>query len=196
MPEAYLFSFASGEPAQALAQALSGAGARANWLDEVHWLGLPLPAAPGGKPLFAWPDAPLLPLFCLQAALRMLQSGAADLIALGQSATGEAAALLLGSPAAVGRWNLPPLARLEPLRAGAGSPEGFRAALQAALPHPPALAACSGFPSAGLGVENTPGEDIAGVCALAHRLAEGRAPDGLLAGFAGQGGLAIWIERV
>ena len=119
MPEAYLFAAVeAGSADEAVESALRSAGARAAWVSEVHWLGQPLPAQRAGladKALFGWPDAPLLALFSLQSLLRALQSGGSDLLILGQSTPQGAVALLLGSPAAVGRWNLPPLARLDPI---------------------------------------------------------------------------------
>ena len=129
MPEAYLFAAVEARSAdEVLESVLRSADARAAWVSEVHWLGQPLPvlrAALADKALFGWPDAPLLALFSLESLLRALQSGAADLLILGESTPDGAAALLLGSPAAVGRWNLPPLARLEPIPLNQPSADGF-----------------------------------------------------------------------
>jgi hypothetical protein len=132
MAEAYLFAAVeAGSPDEALESVLRSSGVRAAWVNEVHWLGQPVPAALASKALFGWPDAPLLALFNLQALLRALQNGAADLLVLGESTSPGAAALLLGSPAAVGRWNLPPLARLEPIPLNQPSAEAFIAGLAA-----------------------------------------------------------------
>lgn len=211
MSEAYLFAASqtgapdAASPDAALQDLLRKAGARPAWLAEVHWLGAPLPAAPEGRPFFAWPDHPLLPFFVLQSALRGLQSGATDLVALGQSAGENAAALLLGSPAAVGRWNLPPLARLSPLSVQSAQPAAFLAetlcTASALLPEDArlSLACLGGLPeidphSLPEGLALLP----AGEPALARvaLLAAAKQDFALLAEATQSGGLAFLVERV
>jgi hypothetical protein len=213
MAEAYLFAAVeAGSADEALESALRSAGARAAWVSEVHWLGQPLPAVLVDKALFGWPDAPLLALFSLQALLRALQSGAADLLILGQSTPQRAAALLLGSPAAVGRWNLPPLARLEPIPLNQPSADAFLAGLAAQSAarledtqgETLALAACTGLAESDLraafaGTALRPGEGLREAAGLVHEMIKLRARTALLAGFRaqrGQGGLGLWIERL
>lgn len=215
MSEAYLFAASqtgtpdTGTPDVALQDLLRKAGARPAWLAEVHWLGAPLPAAPEGRPFFAWPDYPLLPFFVLQSALRGLQSGATDLVALGQSTGENAAALLLGSPAAVGRWNLPPLARLSPLALPAAQPTAFLAeALRAAsglLPEDArlSLACLNGLPEIdphslpeGLALLLADEPALARVALLVTELAATQQDFALLAGASEHGGLAFLVERV
>jgi hypothetical protein len=240
MAEAYLFAAVeAGSPDEALKSVLRSSGVRAAWVNEVHWLGQPLPAALASKALFGWPDAPLLALFSLQALLRALQNGAADLLVLGESTSQGAAALLLGSPAAVGRWNLPPLARLEPIPLNQPFAEAIIAGLAAqaaarledtqggALGAPDtqggpaplacpegqgvevpeeagetlALAACTGLAKGDLqaafpGTALRAGDGLRAAAGLVRELVNLRARYALLAGFAGQGGLGLWIERL
>ena len=184
-------------------------------MSAVHWLGQPLPAGLEGKALFPWPDAPLMALFSLQALLRAIQSGAADLLVLGQSTPGGAAALLLGSPAAVGRWNLPPLARLDPLALHAATADAFVSELAAqaaahlegakAVPEeavePLALAAISGIEQSSLmaafpGAARLAFDGLPAAARLARELVKNRTHFALLAGFAERGGLGLWIERI
>jgi len=168
MSEAYLFATVcvqqTNAASAALADVLGSAGARAAWLSEIHWVGhllpedaeapLPTEAEAPATGLFTWPDAPLVDHFTLHALLRALQSGAYPLAVVGQSCGAETVALLLGSPTAVGRWNLPPIARLTPLHVACGGPDGFlAAAAQAALPCLPeasqiACLALAGLPEA------------------------------------------------
>ena len=210
MSEAYLFAASkAAAPDAALQDLLRKAGARPAWLAEVHWLGAPLPAAPEGWPFFAWPDYPLLPFFVLQSALRGLQSGAFDLVALGQSAGENAAALLLGSPAAVGRWNVPPLARLSPLSVQSTTPAAFLAeALRAASAFLPedarlSLACLGGLPEVdphslpeGLALLLADEPALARVAHLSAELAATQQDFALLAGAGERGGLAFLVERV
>ncbi len=210
MSEAYLFASSEAPaPDSALQELLLKAGARPAWLDEVHWLGQPSPAPPADLPFYAWPDHTLLPFFCLQSALIRLETGAADLLALGQSAAEGSAALLLGSPAVVGRWNLPPAARLRALPTPAASPAAFVeiASRQAAacLPEEAQLAlAClrgisetelQGLPA---GLARLPSAPLAlsAVAQLAGELTRTKQDFALLAEFSTHAGLAFLLERV
>jgi hypothetical protein len=161
MSEAYLFAVSEAASPEGLIHAcLSSAHVQPGWLNEVHWIG-EAPALQGeapalqgeapspleGKTLFTWPESPLLAHFILQAALRELMSGAADLILLGQTSRAGTAALLLGSPVVVGRWNLPPLASLTPLACARPKVSQFLSAAAAGLPEgeAPAFLGLSGL---------------------------------------------------
>jgi len=210
MSEAYLFAASqAAAPQAALQDLLRKAGARPAWLAEVHWLGAPLPDAPDGRPFFIWPDHPLLAFLILQSTLRGLQSGAADLVALGQSGAENTIALLLGSPAAVGRWNLPPLTRLSPLAVPPAPPAAFLAealrAASAGLPEDArlSLASLGGLLDPGpqllpegLGLLATGETGLARVARLAGELAATQQDFALLAETTELAGLAFLVERV
>ncbi len=210
MSAAFLFSAVeAAAPDLAVEELLQKAGARPAWLNQVHWLGQPAPAPLPNCPFFAWPEHALLAFFCLQSAMLSLETGAADLILLGQSAGMGAAALLLGSPAAVGRWNLPPAAHLHALPAPAAAPGAFvQAALQAAATLLPeeahlALAAVRGvaesaLPALSEGLTCLPDAvpALAQAGRLAGELTRTGQDFGLLAEFSTHGGLAFLVERV
>jgi hypothetical protein len=173
-------------------------------VNALHWLGGPPPVSWSGKASYTWPDSPLLPFFALRALLRELENGTADLLILGQGAPEGAVCLLLGSPAAVGRWNLPPAARIEPLAVSAESPLEFIAAARAQaelhLPEGGGLsaAALSGLPAEGLtGLNLLVGDrELALAGRLVRELAAARQNFGLLAGWGSSGGLAMLVERL
>jgi hypothetical protein len=228
MSEAYLFAtvqqIGEANAATALAEVLRSGGARASWLSEIHWvspptllIGQPLVDVQGSEPktnCFSWPDAPLIDHFVLHAVLRALQLGAFHLAVVGQSHGAESVALLLGSPTAVGRWNLPPIARLTPIHVACPGPAGFlAAAAQAVLPALPderqvaclALAglpeeeARSVYPQARILASNPAGSGE-GAFFRAYQLIQARQPgkDGLalLAGAVPGAGLATLFEAL
>lgn len=90
---------------------------------------------------FLWPAAPLLDHFVLQAAVRCVQSGQRELVAVGQFSSQpgandgleQAGALLLAGPAAVGRYNLAPRARAAALLAVNAAQGGLLASARAGL---------------------------------------------------------------
>lgn len=98
------------------AAALTGPGIRPRWLDQVHLLGeesTPLPPEVT-SPVYCWPcDASQDHAF-FHLCQRSLLSGEVDLVLLARD---ESACALLGSPVAVGRYNLLPHARLTARRA-------------------------------------------------------------------------------
>lgn len=208
MSEAYLFAIcAAALPDEALAGVLRTAGAQHAWLSEAHWLGHPLPVGLPGKAFFGWPDAPLLPLFVVQSLARMLQTSASGLAVLGESSRGASLALLLGSPLAVGRWNLPPLARLTPLSVEGSEPAGFMAAAAAraaqSLPDDRAvgLVVARGLDDLALQpffsqAACLPGEAGLGMVAQAARELRDRSANALLLDHALGGGLALLLERL
>jgi len=122
MSEAYGFGWAQAEtPRLAWEGALKQAFARSAWLQAVHWLGNPAPEGLEAVPHFTWGGELQQAHLALHAVLRSLREGEVDFCLLMESTSGGMAALVLGSPQAVGRWNLPPHARLTPL--GGGFPE-------------------------------------------------------------------------
>lgn len=207
--EAYIFAFAeAAEPAAAVQAVLQAGGARPEWLGEIHWLGSALPILPASCPAFLWPSSPLAGLFQLQALARALQVGASTLIILGQSSSEGALAVLMGAPAVVGRWNLPPLGRVTPLPAGGPSQESYLTVLvrcvEQTLPEETRIAfiGTQGLDEEQLhesfaGAALFPGEaDLTLAARLMCALQESHAAAALLAGFAGRGGLAVLIERI
>lgn len=209
MSEAYLFARAvAPSPAEALATALRACGAQPAWVGEAHWIGAPAPQPLAGKPLFAWPADPLLPCFTLQSLARALQAGAGDLLVAGESRPDSSVALLLGSPAAVGRWNLPPCARLTPLSTPqTGRAEFVTAAVDGAsrcLPEGAALALVGAQ-----GIEEevlqraVPGaawllgpSGLWLAARLVEELERTRSTSALLAAYHRNGGLALLLERI
>ena len=130
MLEAYLFAAGEGSsPEQALQAALSRVGGRLQWIEELVWLGGLAPAL--SQPALSLPDQPGLDHFVLNALLRQLLSGERQFLALGQTCAGSSLALLLGGPAAVGRRNLLPRARLQPAPALPADPAALADALEA-----------------------------------------------------------------
>lgn len=124
MIEAYLFGWAEASSLrEAWEGALKQAFARPAWLQAVHWLGEVHPEGLETIPHYLWgagfPQAHL----ALHAVLRSLREGEVDLCLFLEGSAHGAAAFLLGSPQAVGRWNLPPHARLTPL--GGGLPDAL-----------------------------------------------------------------------
>ncbi|GAP08202.1 MAG TPA: hypothetical protein DEQ80_01520 [Anaerolinea thermolimosa] len=207
--EAYFFAFAeAAEPAAAVQAVLQAGGARAEWLSEVHWLGDDLPRLPVSCPVFIWPPVPLAALFQLQALARTLQAGASTLAILGQNGSDGALAVLMGAPAVVGRWNLPPLGRVTPFPAGGPSQESYLTALVRqvgqTLPEETRIAFVGvqglneeRLPEGFAGAALVPGEaDLTLAARLMRALQESRAAAALLAGFTGRGGLAVLIERI
>jgi hypothetical protein len=137
-----------GSAAEAVVQSLlKQSGLPARRVQEIHWLspaGLPAaiaqPAFPTGVPVFDWPPAEQLDHEILQSAARALQLGDRDLILVGQEWQAPdaalplaCAALLLGSPTAIGRYNLMARGRMAlRLSMGAG-PQEFLAAAGSVL---------------------------------------------------------------
>lgn len=207
--EAYIFAFAeSAEPAAAVQAVLRAGGARPEWLSEIHWLGSALPHLPAPCPVLGWSASPLGGVFQLQALARALQAGVSTLAILGQSGPEGALAFLMGAPTAVGRWNLPPLARVVPLPVGGPSQEVYLTALArqveqtlAEEKHIAFIGAHGldeekvreGFAEAALFCDE---DDLTLVARLMRALQESRAAAALLAGFAGRGGMAVLIERI
>ena len=195
MSEAYLFAVGRGPQANAaLDQALRVAARGRDWLGQVHWLGAPGPDLAEGLPVLRWSDDAGAPALMLRLALRELEQGACDLLLVGETRPDSALALLLGAPAAVGRWNLPPLARLEPLPVCGGSMEAaLTAAMAAAWKRVPeeeelALALCPGADDpaqraalTGLKTLALEGSLLDAPVALERALAERRQRFGLLA---------------
>lgn len=119
MSEAYLFGWAQAEtPRLAWEGALKHAFARPAWLQAAHWLGKPDPQGLEAIPHFIWGGELQEAHLALQAVLRSLREGEVDLCLLLETSADVPRAFLLGSPQAVGRWNLPPHARLTPLGGG------------------------------------------------------------------------------
>jgi len=153
--EAYLIAAARG-PLQSLSarphieqvqpildELLKTSGAPARRVQEIHWHG-------GGDEYwlsglgetygfanemarFFWPVTPLLAHTLLHLTARVLISGERELVILAQETGEQAAALLLASPAAVGRYNLVPRARVGAKLALSSTPNGLLAAARAAL---------------------------------------------------------------
>lgn len=123
MSEAYLFAWAeASSPREAWEGALKQAFARAAWLQAVHWLGEPDPQGLETIPHYVWVAGVQQAHLALHAVLRSLREGEVDLcLFLERRNLLGVEAFLLGSPQAVGRWNLPPYARLTPL--GGSLPE-------------------------------------------------------------------------
>jgi|GEM_PF-1263135 len=206
------------------------AGLQPQRLQEIHWC--------GGDPdywltslihqvgfsaeiaRFQWPVAPLISHFVLQNAARSIETGARDLILLSQVSGERVTALLLASPAAVGRYNLAPRARIAACfsigldsKQRAGSPEAFletaRSVIEksgedladvhllAAERLPANKAVNKGFPSASWLNSSVRGGDYALLHALVSRLEEEKQRFGLLLSTGPQStGLATLVERV
>lgn len=211
MGEAYLFAAIEAGSVEGIVQScLASAHAQPGWLDEVHWIGEApslrgeAPAPLEGKALFTWPEGPLLAHFTLQAALRELAAGAANLLLVGQSTAVGGTALLLGAPVVVGRWNLPPLARLAPLACSRPQASEFLAAAAACLPEgeAPAYLGLSGLQckeaqNAFPGARCLDGEasDFHRVWQLIQALERGKSARALILSAAPSAGLATLIER-
>jgi hypothetical protein len=92
---------------------------------------------------FLWPAAPLLDHYILQSAARSLQTRQRDLIIVGQfsgpliagDGLEQAGALLLASPAAIGRHNLGPRARIAAALSISAGQGGLLSAASTALKH-------------------------------------------------------------
>lgn len=206
------------------------AGLQPQRLQEIHWC--------GGDPdywltslieqvgfsvdiaRFQWPVAPLISHFVMQNAARSIETGARDLILLSQVSGDRVAALLLASPAAVGRYNLAPRARIAACfsigldsKQRAGSPEAFlesgRSVIEKngedlaevhllAAERPPSNKAVGEvFPSASWLNPSVRGGDYALLDALVSRLEEEKQHFGLLLSTGPQNtGLATLVERV
>lgn len=74
-------------------------------------------------PVLDWPAAPLLDHFVLQQVCAALEFGRLELAALCQTQGDQTVATLLGGPSVVGRYNLPPEVRLQPLSVLPGGAE-------------------------------------------------------------------------
>ncbi|WP_322508369.1 hypothetical protein [Anaerolinea sp.] len=127
MSEAYLFGWAeASSPRQAWEGALKQAFARPAWLQVAHWLGEVHPEELEAIPHYLWGAGLPQMHLALHAVLRSLREGEVDLCLFLEVDARGTAAFLLGSPQAVGRWNLPPHARLTPL--GGSLPDALEAA--------------------------------------------------------------------
>ncbi len=116
MSEAYCFaSLLMPSTNDPIASLCSSVGLRPQRIDVLHRLDAPDTQADPGLPVFDWPAAPLLDHFVLQQVCAALADGKMELAVICQFGGDQAAAVLLGGPAAVGRYNLPPEARLQPL---------------------------------------------------------------------------------
>jgi hypothetical protein len=82
---------------------------------------------------FTWPSAAGLAHFVLHACARAVENGERDVLLLAQVGENHLAALILASPAGVGRHNLVPRARLGNRWALAGPPEAAFAAINQAM---------------------------------------------------------------
>lgn len=89
-------------------------------LEEIHIFGgsqSPRTAGLGNQTAwFQWPSGGLLPHFVLNACCRSIEAGEVDLAVLIEETQSGYTLLVLGSPKAVGKYNLPPRARLGPYR--------------------------------------------------------------------------------
>ncbi len=102
------------ELAAALPVMLRQVGLCLERVPEVHFFG----ASPNGwkmpaqLPVYAWPASPAEEHRLLHLVLQSVQASQPEMVLLVEVFNGRAAAALLGSPAAAGRRNLLPLARL------------------------------------------------------------------------------------
>ncbi|MBN1372318.1 MAG: hypothetical protein JW987_10310 [Anaerolineaceae bacterium] len=114
MSEAYIFSSlllsAGDDPLAALCRK---SGLRPERIEVLHRINPPDSASSVDLPVLDWPTAPLLDHFVLQQVCAELEFGRLELAALCQTQGEQTVALLLGGPAVVGRYNLPPEARLQ-----------------------------------------------------------------------------------
>lgn len=205
MTEAYLFAAVEAATAGELIQTcLASARTQASWLNEVHWIGEP-PSLLEGRALFTWPESPLLAHFTLDSLLRGLAAGAMDLVVLGQTTPSGATALLLGAPVVVGRWNLPPVARLMPLPGSHVPANALPVTAAACLPEgeAPAFLGLSGLSRAEAqeafpGARCLDGEasDLHRVWQLLQALERSQSGRALLLGAVETGGLATLIEKL
>jgi len=130
--EAYLFAAGEGSgPLEAFQAALRRAGAKSAWVEELIWLGADAPTADPLNPTLSLPDGTGLDHFALNACLRQLLAGERQILVLGQTCGERSYALLLGAPAAVGRRNLLPQARIHPAPALSADPGALDAAVRA-----------------------------------------------------------------
>lgn len=126
MSEAYLFGWAEApSPQRAWEGALKHAFARSAWLQAAHWLGEAHPEGLETIPHYLWGAGLQQAHLALHAVLRSLREGEVDLCLFTEVHAHGAGAFLLGSPQVVGRWNLPPHARLTPL--GGSLPDALEA---------------------------------------------------------------------
>ncbi|HEX9018505.1 MAG TPA: hypothetical protein VF806_04935 [Anaerolineaceae bacterium] len=233
--EAYLVATAQGdiepftsrphiEQARPVLQALLAlSGAPAKRIQEIHWHGgdeefwlSGLGQSDDFSPSLArfhWPVTALLPHVILQSAGRALESGDRDLVILAQETAGTLITLLLASPAAVGRHNLTPRARLSTKLTFSSTPDGPLPAALTALEKSGQAAseiawlgasrrfngAQQAFPAArwvGLGPQ-TPAGDLFVFAALVDCLVTEKSAAGLLVSEGPQkSGLATLVERV
>lgn len=109
MPEAY---WIAGSEDADLPVLLRRAGVKSGQIHQTTWLGkAPAEFDPPGA-FFGWAQAPLLDHTLLHAAGRMLLTGGAELLIIGEQVGEGWAAALLASSNAIGRHNLLPVARL------------------------------------------------------------------------------------
>lgn len=233
--EAYLIAAAQG-PVQTLSAAprseqvrpileslLQISGVPARRVQEIHWHGGEdeywlnrLGEAHGfGTDLarFFWPVTPLLPHTILQLTARAVESGDRDLVLLAQESSGRAVALLLASPAAVGRHNLIPRARIGAKLSLSGSVDDLPSAAKKSLEQVgqeldglaflaaarPARALANLFPGAQwiLPGADLPSGDLFLLAALLQRLEGEQRKCGLLLSSGPQkSGLATLLERL
>lgn len=116
---------------------------RLRGVQEVHAIGgglagclTEIALASPGAALYSWQEQPLLAHILLHNAARALESGERDLIVLLQAGGENAAALLLASPAAVGRYNLLPRARMSLRLALRCSADDFAQVVETAIGQP------------------------------------------------------------
>lgn len=153
-------------------------------------------------PVLDWPAAPLLDHFVLQQVCSALEFGRLDLAALCQTQGGQTVTMLLGGPAVVGRYNLPPEARLQSLPLLPGGAEFlFRTAAAAIglLPQDERITHLAGDVT----VEALPIFDASEVLAeergalfQLHALLAARTAWSLLASHGAGAGLATLVERI
>ena len=119
---------------------LEAAHLKARRLQEIHWqsaspqpLTLSSIETSPDVVLFQWPDLPDLDHLLLHSTSRAILAGERELVLLGQEWQHHTAAVLLASPAAVGKYNLLPLARIESRLTLPAEPERWASSLRVIL---------------------------------------------------------------
>ncbi len=119
---------------------LEAAHLKARRLQEVHWqsggsqpLALQSIETSFDVALFQWPDLPGLDHLLLHSASRAILAGERELVLVGQEWQHHTAAALLASPAAVGKYNLLPLVRIDSRLTLPAEPERWASSLRTIL---------------------------------------------------------------
>lgn len=177
-------------------------GLRPERVEVLHRIN-PLESAPSSDtPVVDWPATLLLDHFVLQQVCAALEFGRLELAVLCQTQGEQTVALLLGGPAVVGRYNLPPEARLQPLPVLPGGEEFLSRVAGAAiglLPQDERITHLAGDVT----IETLPIFDASEVLAeergalfQLHALHAARTAWSLLVGHGPGAGLATLVERI